>query len=144
MTEQLFLIAHVAGQSVAIDANQVESVVDIGNIVAVPRAQGHVRGLAALRSRVVTVIDTRAALGLEPGEAAGGRAVITPVDGHHYAMLVDALDDVAPFEPQPLASGVPLSGMWQQVGRGLIERDGEPILTIDLAALVPGLVAPTP
>lgn len=139
MSEQLFLIAHIAGQSVAIDANQVESVVDIGNIVAVPRAQGHVRGLAALRSRVVTVIDTRAALGLEPGEAAGGRAVITPVDGHHYAML----DDVAAFEPQPLASGVPLAGMWQQAGRGLIERDGEPILTIDLAALVPGAIAPT-
>lgn len=143
MTEQLFLIAHIAGQSVAIDANQVESVVDIGNIVAVPRVQGHVRGLAALRSRVVTVIDTRAALGLEPGEAGGGRAVITPVDGHHYAMLVDALDDVAPFELQPLASGVPLSGMWQQAGCGLIERNGEPILTIDLAALVPGAIAPT-
>lgn len=143
MSEDLFLIAQIAGQSVAIDANQVESVVDIGTIVAVPRAQGHVRGLAALRSRVVTVIDTRAALGLEPGEGTGGRAVITPVDGHHYAMLVDALDDVAPFVPQPLAAGVPLSGMWQQAGRGLIERDGEPILTIDLAALVPGPVAPT-
>ncbi len=142
MSEQLYLIAHIAGQSVAIDANQVESVVDIGNVVAVPRADAHVRGLAALRSRVVTVIDTRAALGLEPGESVG-RAVITPVDGHHYAMLVDALDDVAPFEPQPLAAGVPLSGMWQRAGRGLIERDGEPILAIDLAALVPRLAAPT-
>lgn len=142
MSEHLFLIAHIAGQSVAIDANQVESVVDIGNVVAVPRADAHVRGLAALRSRVVTVIDTRAALGLEPSESVG-RAVITPVDGHHYAMLVDALDDVAPFEPQPLAAGVPLSGMWQRAGRGLVERDGEPILTIDLAALVPGQTAPT-
>ncbi len=89
----------------------------------------------------IAVLDARQ--GLEPGEAAGGRAVITPVDGHHYAMLVDALDDVAAFEPQPLASGVPLAGMWQQAGRGLIERDGEPILTIDLAALVPGAIAPT-
>ena len=143
MSEQLFLIAQIAGRSVAIDANQVESVVDIGHVVAVPRADAHVRGLAALRSRVVTVIDTRAALGLEPGEADGGRAVITPVDGHHYAMLVDALDDVAPFTAQPLAAGVPLSGMWQRAGRNLIERDGEPILAIDLAALVPGLSAPT-
>jgi purine-binding chemotaxis protein CheW len=138
MSEQLFLIAEIAGQAVAIDANQVESVVDIGQVVAVPRADATVRGLAALRSRVVTVIDTRAALGLGPGAQSGGRAVITPVDGHHYAMLVDALDDVAPFVPQPLASGVPLDGAWQRAGRGLVERDGEPILTIDLAALVPG------
>ncbi|WP_337847511.1 chemotaxis protein CheW [Sphingomonas sp.] len=138
MSEQLFLIAQIAGQSVAIDANQVESVVDIAHVVAVPRAEGHVRGLAALRSRVVTVIDTRAALGLAPAERDTGRAVITPVDGHHYAMLVDALDDVAPFESQPMAVGVPLSPVWQRAGRGLVERDGEPILAVDLAALVPG------
>lgn len=137
MTEQLFLIAHVAGQAVAISADQVESVVDIGTIVAVPRAQGHVRGLAALRSRVVTVIDTVAALGMQGGGEAS-RAVITRVDGHHYALLVDALDDVAPFALQPLASGVPLSEAWQRAGHGLVERDGEPILAIDLTALVPG------
>lgn len=134
--EKLFLIAHVAGQAVAIDADQVESVVDIGAIVAVPRTGGHVRGLAALRSRVVTVIDTVAALGMEGGERAS-RAVITRVDGHHYALLVDALDDVAPFALQPLASGVPLSQAWQRAGQGLVERDGEPILAIDLTALVP-------
>lgn len=137
MSEQLFLIAEIAGQPVAIDANQVESVVDIGDVVAVPRAGETVRGLAALRSRVVTVIDTRAALGLGPGARSGGRAVIVRMDGHHYAMLVDALDDIAPFEPQPLAAGVPLHGAWQRAGRGLVERDGEPILTIDLAALIP-------
>lgn len=135
--EKLFLIAHVAGQAVAIDADQVESVVDIGAIVAVPRAGGHVRGLAALRSRVVTVIDTVAALGMEGGQTAS-RAVITRVDGHHYALLVDALDDVAPFALHPLASGIPLSQAWQRAGHGLVERDGEPILAIDLTALVPG------
>jgi len=86
----LYLIAHVAGRSVAIDSDQVESVVDIGEVTAVPRAAGHIRGLAALRSRVVTVVDTQAALGLEGG-AAAKRAVITHVDGHHYALLVDAL-----------------------------------------------------
>ena len=137
MTEQLFLIAHVAGQAVAIGADQVESVVDIGTIVAVPRAGGHVRGLAAQRSRVVTVIDTVAALGMTGGGEAS-RAVITRVDGHHYALLVDALDDVAPFALQPLASGVPLSEAWQRAGHGLVERDGEPILAIDLTALIPG------
>lgn len=140
MMEQLFLIAHVAGRAVAIGADQVESVVDIGTIVAVPRASGHVRGLAALRSRVVTVIDTVAALGMTGGEDAS-RAVITRVDGHHYALLVDALDDVAPFLLQPLASGVPLSEAWQRAGIGLVERDSEPILAIDLTALVPAAAA---
>jgi purine-binding chemotaxis protein CheW len=132
----LFLIAHLAGRAVAIDSAQVDSVVDIGTIVPVPRADAQVRGLAALRSRVVTVIDPRAAIGA--GESGGNRAVITRIDGHHYAILVDTLEDVAPFDFRPLASGVVLEGAWSSIGYGTVELDGEPILTIDLRALVPG------
>ncbi|MEN2712398.1 chemotaxis protein CheW [Sphingomonas sp. NPDC092331] len=133
----LYLIAQIAGRAVAIDSEQVESVVDIGEVTAVPRASAHVRGLAALRSRVVTVVDTQSALGMAGGSPAR-RAVITHVEGHHYAMLVDALDDVAPFELLPLAQGVTLDPAWRGAGRGIVERDGEPILAIDLASLVPG------
>ena len=132
----LYLIAQIAGRPVAIDADQVESVVDIGEVTAVPRASQHVRGLAALRSRVVTVIDTQSALGLDAGSQAK-RAVIIQVDGHHYALLVDALDDVAPFDLLPMAAGVTLDPAWRSAGQGIIERDGEPILAINLAALVP-------
>ena len=137
----LFLIAQLAGRAVAIESGQVESVVDIGAIVPVPRADRQVRGLAALRSRVVTVIDSRAALGLPPAETAATRAVITRAEGHHYAILVDSLEDVAPFDLAPLSSGIVLDAGWRATGCGIIERDGEPILAIDLRALVPGLTA---
>ncbi|MXD72867.1 chemotaxis protein CheW, partial [Escherichia coli] len=83
----------------------------------VPRAERQVRGLAALRSRVVTVIDTRAALGLEAAEVDAGRAIITIVEGHYYAILVDALDDVAPFDLTPLSAGILLDKGWLKVGR---------------------------
>jgi purine-binding chemotaxis protein CheW len=136
----LYLIAQIAGRAVAIDSDQVESVVDIGEVTAVPRASGHVRGLAALRSRVVTVVDTQSALGLATGSNAK-RAVITRVDGHHYALLVDSLDDVAPFDLLPLAGGVALDLAWRSAGRGIVEREGEPILAIDLASLVPSSTA---
>jgi purine-binding chemotaxis protein CheW len=132
----LYLIAHVAGRTVAIASNQVESVVDIGEITVVPRAPALVRGLAALRSRVVTVIDTRIALGLT-GNHDTSRAVIVRAEGHSYAMLVDALDDVSPFVMQPLANGLALAPEWRAIARGLVERDGEPILAIDLTALIP-------
>lgn len=134
----LYLIAQIAGRTVAIDSDQVESVVDIGEVTAVPRAMAHVRGLAALRSRVVTVIDTQSALGLDSSGNDANRAVITQIDGHHYALLVDALEDVAPFELRPLSGGISLDKAWKSVGRGVVERDGEPILAIDLASLVPG------
>jgi purine-binding chemotaxis protein CheW len=136
---ELYLIAHIAGRGVAIATTQVDSVVDIGEIVAVPRAESAVRGLTALRSRVVTVIDTGVALGLDPMPASATRAVITRVEGHFYAILVDSLEDVADFLPQPLSSGLALDRGWQAAGTGMVDRDGEPVLILDLAALVPAL-----
>ncbi|MGA1797507.1 chemotaxis protein CheW [Sphingomonas sp. 4RDLI-65] len=133
----LFLVAHIAGRGVAIAAAQVDSVVDIGDIVAVPRADAFVRGLAALRSRVVTVIDTGTALGLAPTPDTVRRAVITVVEGHHYAILVDSVEDVAPFARLPLSSGLALQGGWAAAGTGIVERDGEPLLVLDLAAVIP-------
>jgi len=133
----LYLIAHLAGRTVAIAAEQVESVVDIGQVTPVPRASRGVRGLAALRSRVVTVIDSYAMLGLAAPETGSRRAVVTRVEGHHYAMMVDALEDVAIFEQQPLTGGMSFDGEWARAARGVVTRDGEPILVLDLTALLP-------
>jgi purine-binding chemotaxis protein CheW len=85
---------------------------------------------------VVTVIDTQVALGREPAHRAR-RAIIAAIDGHHYAFLVDAFDDVFPFDAAPLSCGLALDGRWAVAARGVVERDGEPLLILDLAALVP-------
>lgn len=137
----LYLIASIADRLVAIDSDQVDSVVDIGEIVPVPRAPNDVRGLAALRSRVVTVIDTHAALGLTPTDASLSRAVITLVDGHYYAVLVDALDDVAPFTCAPLEAGIAVDGGWARVATGIVDRDGDAVLAVDLQRLIPDPIA---
>jgi purine-binding chemotaxis protein CheW len=135
----LYLLARMADRAVAISADQVESVVDIGPLVPVPGAPPAVEGLAALRSRVMTVIGSRAALGIADSAAPTPRAVVSVIDGHRYAILVDQLDDVAPFESSPLPSGIALGDRWASVARGLVDVDGEPVVAIDLRALVPGL-----
>jgi purine-binding chemotaxis protein CheW len=85
---------------------------------------------------VVTVIDTQVALGRKPA-AAAKRAIIAAIEGHHYAFIVDAFDDVFPFERVPLSAGLALDGPWAASATGIVERDGEPLLVLDLAALVP-------
>ena len=55
---ELLLIVTIAGSRVALPAAAVESVVELDTLIPVPRAPVHVAGLSALRSRVLTVIDT--------------------------------------------------------------------------------------
>jgi purine-binding chemotaxis protein CheW len=135
----LYLIAHIAGRVVAIESTEVESVVDMGEVTPIPLSERHVIGLATLRSRVVTVIDTTAALTGVTSEGQPRRAIVSVIDGHHYAFAVDALEDVAAFVPQPLDGAT--EGRWAQAARGVIERDGEPVLIIELSPLVTNLSA---
>ena len=133
----MFLLAQMADRTVAISVDQVESVVDLGVIVPVPGAPPFVRGLAALRSKLMTVISSRTVLGAYIGLMAPRRAVVTVIDGHHYAVMVNELDEVAELELKPLPSGLPISGAWRAVACGVVDCGGEPLLAIDLRALVP-------
>ena len=54
---QLLLIVNIAGQMVALRADDVQSVIELDSLIAVPRAPAHIAGLSALRSRLLTVID---------------------------------------------------------------------------------------
>jgi len=136
----LHLLAHIGGRAIAVPCEAVDSVVDVTAIVPAPRAHPAVRGLAALRSRVVTVIDTWQVLGLPPGPDDAARAILTVVDGHHHAVLVDSLEDVAPLEVQPLPSGLALGDRWGSIATGTAERAGEPLLVVDLSRLIGGLM----
>lgn len=141
MSMGLYLIARIAGRSVAFPARDVDSVIDLGPVVPAPRAAPGVVGIAALRSRVATVIDPRAALGLAAIGERPVRAVVGAVDGHLYALLVEALEDVAEYQATPLPPGVVLDGGWAEVGDTLIDRAGEPVLVVALARLLPQAAA---
>lgn len=133
----LHLIARIAGRAVAFAAHEVESVVDLGPVTRAPLAVSGVVGIAALRSRVVTVVDPRVVLGLVADAVPGKRAVVGTVDGHLYAILVEALEDVAEHEVMPLPPGVALDRGWEGAGAALIDREGEPVLVVSLARLIP-------
>lgn len=132
----LFLILTVAGERVAIRAEEVESVIELGKVTPVPRTAHHVAGLAALRSRVLTVIDCRAALDVEPRECR--EAVVVPSDGHAYALAVDAVQDVIEASGAVCPVALPLGSGWSRVARGTIEAGGSLLLLVDPHALIAG------
>jgi purine-binding chemotaxis protein CheW len=135
---ELLLIVRFAGERVALPAAEVESVVEIEALTPVPGAAGHIAGLAALRSRVLTVIDCLASLDPSRRLPADAReAVMAVVDGHPYALLVEAVEDVveASSERRPAAA---LAGGWRRIGRSTIEAEGDLLLLADVEALIAG------
>jgi purine-binding chemotaxis protein CheW len=137
--EALYLIVQLAGQRVALSADHVESVVEVDAVTPVPLVARHVAGLAALRSRVLTIIDSLAALELGTTPLDGTKqAVIVTVDGHLYGLIVDQVEDVASLDQGITQVRVPLSAGWQRTALGMIEIDGDALLLLDPAALVAG------
>jgi purine-binding chemotaxis protein CheW len=140
----LYLIVMLAGERVALLADDVDSVVEIERITPVPRAPRHIAGLAALRSRVLTIIDSATVLGLTPsapaGDGAARQTVVVTVDGHLYGIQVCAVEDVVELATpvQPIRGT--LAAGWARVALGLIELEEQSLLLLDPAALI----APSP
>jgi purine-binding chemotaxis protein CheW len=135
----LLLIVRLGGERIALPAAEVDSVVEIDALTPVPSAAPHIAGLAALRSRVLTVIDCLTSLDPSRRLVASAReAVMCVVDGHPYALLVEAVEDVveATGDPQPAAAS--LAGGWRRIGRATVEAEGDLLLLADVEALIAG------
>ena len=139
---ELLLIVTIAGQRVAIAASDVESVVELEGLTAVPRAAPHVAGLSALRSRVLTVIDCFASLELGQASPKDLReAIVVETDGHPYALIVDSVEDVIETDGEVKPVRTSLTGGWRRVAKGMVEAEGDLLLLIDTQALLAGPVA---
>lgn len=143
MMDSLVLLVRIAGETVALPSGAVESVVEIEAISIVPLAPPHVAGLAALRSRVVTLIDPRTVLDpAAPVRNVGADlpfpAVVVTIDGHPYGIIVEEVIDVLEAEgPARPVSGHATPG-WRRVASGTVIVEGRQYLLADPAALVAG------
>ena len=142
--DRLYLIAEAGGEHFAIPAEAVESVVTASDVIPVPLADPMVAGVSALRSKVITVIDTVAAIeGGAATVAAGSSLVVVKIDDFLYGLAVEDVHDVVEFAADPERLGASFAAGWQRVSTGVIEIDGRTIVVIDPAALlsVPDAVA---
>ena len=94
MTNALYLVADLAGSRVAIESGLVESVVHVPEIVPAPMSDPSIAGIFALRSRVLTLIDTQYLItGIQQRPEKGALSVVTEIAGHQYGLLVDKVHD---------------------------------------------------
>jgi purine-binding chemotaxis protein CheW len=136
----LVLVATIGGEKVAIDAADIEAVVDLWQVVRVPLAPVHVIGVAAVRSRVLTVIDAAAAVGLR-AKATGNRAIVVDTGGHRYALRVDSISEVVAPVGGVIDFDGPVGDHWTGVAKGTIDTPHGFAVLVDPARLVSGQFA---
>jgi chemotaxis signal transduction protein len=136
---EMLLVVMLDGRRAALPAVAVNSVIELTEVTPVPRAAPHVAGLAALRSRPLTVIDCAAVLGAaEAADWRRRRAVVVEHEGHLYGLLVDAADDIVATTGEPSPLGADPGPGWQRIALGRVETHAGALLLLDIAALVEG------
>jgi len=134
---RLFLLARIADTEVALSCEHIESVVNIGEIVPVPRSDPVVAGLIALRSRVLTLIDCQyriTAMRAEPKP--GALAAIASVGGHGFGLLVDQVQEVIEIAPHAVMPASRLGPDWSPLVREVAEIEGRLVMIVDPASLL--------
>ena len=139
---ELLLVVTIAGERVALPAAAVESVVELDTLIPVPRAAAHVAGLSALRSRVLTVIDCKRSLELGQSDCTNGirEAAVVEFDGHHYALIVDLVEDVVEALSDAAPMRAAMGAGWERVAQGMVDTETGPLLLVDVAGLIAGSV----
>jgi len=133
----LYLFARVAGTDIAIRTEEIEAVVRLSELSPVPVVPGHVAGLAALRSRVLTVIDAAAQIsGTPPRKIEAGSeenyAVVCDVSGHSYGILIDRVEDIRSVTTPVMPICGKLSSAWKPYALGVVEEEGRPYFLLSL------------
>lgn len=133
----------VAGLYLGIEVLQVQEVLRYQQLTRVPMAAPEIGGMINLRGQIVTAIDLRLCLGLEPRQG-GGRPmnVVVRTDEGTTSLLVDEIREVvtvdeAAFEPVPQT----LSGVGREMFLGTYKLKDKLLLVLDTGRVMAGLTA---
>jgi purine-binding chemotaxis protein CheW len=130
----------LAEETYGIDVMRVQEVLPINDIAPVPGAPSYVLGIINLRGNVVTVIDTRMQLGLEPRDAdSTTRVVVIETRKQVMGMMVDSVAEVVNIEQSEIDTapnvGNEESSRYIQ---GVVTRDSELLILLDADRLLSG------
>ncbi len=137
---EMLLVVVLAGRRAVLPAIAVNSVIEVSEVTPIPRTSAHIAGLAALRSRPLTLIDCAASLGAgrDASDPRTCRAVVVEHEGHLYGLLVEAADDIVAALGEPGPLGADPGPGWSRVATGRVETEAGALPFLDIGALIAG------
>lgn len=133
-----FVTATVGGQRIGLPIADVQDVLNKQKIQNIPLAPSAVVGALNLRGKIVTALDLRICLGLEPcSDPSVAMGIVVSHNGELYNLLVDEIGDVTSpprdtFERPPAT----LSPAWRNACTGIYRLDDALLLTLDIPRLL--------
>jgi purine-binding chemotaxis protein CheW len=129
-----YVTATIAGQLFGMPIADVQDVFAPERLTRVPLARHEIAGLLNVRGRILTIIDMRRRLGMEPREE-DRRALAVGIErnGESYGLLIDKVGEVLKlpargFEDNPIN----LDRTLAQVSAGVHRLDGKLMVVLDL------------
>jgi purine-binding chemotaxis protein CheW len=131
---QQYCTFHLDRSTFGVEVDKVQEVIREQDMTPVPLAPDVVRGLINLRGQIVTAIDLRRRLGRSPFPAgAKPMNVVVRCDDGAVSMLVDEIGDVVEVDADALERPPEnLSGETRQLIRGVIQREDDLLLVLDI------------
>ncbi len=116
-----------------VDAQQVQEVIRYQEMTRVPMSPAVISGLINLRGQIVTALDLRERLGLEPREEDKlPMNVVVRSDDGAVSLLVDQIGDVIEVSPENFESPPDtLRGKARELIQGAYKLEGRLLLLLD-------------
>lgn len=134
-----FLTVYIADQIFGLPVLQVQDVLGSQRVTRIPLAPPEVAGSLNLRGRIVTAIDVRKRLGLEPPEQKSGRqmSVVVELDGELYSLIIDKVGDVLALHDRDFENNPPtLDLLWREISLGIYRLEKQLLVVLDVPKLL--------
>lgn len=133
-----FVTFRVNDQWLGVPVAIVQEVLLAQRLAIVPLAPAEVAGFLNLRGQIVTAVDLRTRLDID-GESVLETAmnVVVRHDDELFSLLVDEVGDVLAIEGERVELVPPtLDACWRAVSSGIVRRDRDLLVVLDVSALL--------
>lgn len=141
MTQYVTVV--IGGQLFGIPINKVHDVFMPDSITKVPLSEKEIHGVLNLRGRIVTAIDMRHLLGLEPREAGATKmAVGIEYRGESYGFIIDNVGEVLNLSSESReVNPANLNRNWTNISAGVHRLEGELMVILDVEKVLSAMLA---
>lgn len=135
--ERNFVTARVGGQLFGIPVLVVRDILGPQRLTSIPLAAVEIAGALNLRGRIVTAIDLRRRLGLEPADRKKSMSVVVDHEGELYSLLIDEVGEVLNAPADAFEPNLPtLEPRWREASVGIFRLRDELLVILDVDRLL--------